>query len=56
MPARKLEQWEQLCELAAREQDPQKLMALINAINRVLAEKEQSFELERQRSHRKADR
>ena len=35
------ERWEQLCALAAVEQDPQKLLALMREINRMLSEKEQ---------------
>ena len=34
------ERWMHLCEQAAIEQDPQKLMELINEINRILEEKE----------------
>jgi hypothetical protein len=30
------ERWEELCGLAATEQDPQKLMELINEINHLL--------------------
>lgn len=32
--------WKQLCELAAVEQDPKRLMALVEEITRVLDEKE----------------
>ena len=35
------ERWLQLCELAAVEQDSEKLAALIEEINRLLAEKEE---------------
>jgi len=35
------ERWLELCELAANEQDPKKLMALVQEINRLLEEKEQ---------------
>jgi len=34
------EAWMQLCELAAHEQDPEKLLALVKEINRLLEEKE----------------
>ena len=34
------EKWMQLCELAVVEQDPEKLMALITEINRILDEKD----------------
>ena len=36
-----LERWQQLCALAAAEQDPQKLLALIQEINDILEAKEQ---------------
>ena len=35
------EKWMQLCEQAANEQDPEKLMELITEINRLLDAKEQ---------------
>jgi hypothetical protein len=35
------ERWMELCELAAKEQDPAKLMALVAEINRILESKEQ---------------
>jgi hypothetical protein len=35
------EEWMELCELAANEQDPKKLMVLIAEIDRILAAKEQ---------------
>lgn len=35
------EKWEELCALAAKEQDPVKLMALVQEINRILEQKEQ---------------
>ena len=35
------EHWLELCEQAAVEQDPKKLMELVEEINRLLAEKEQ---------------
>lgn len=35
------ERWRQLCEMAAEEQDPQKLMQLVDEINRLLRAKEQ---------------
>ncbi len=34
------ERWKQLCEQAAREQDPEKLLALVTEINRLLEEKD----------------
>lgn len=39
------EAWMQLCELAANEQDPEKLLALVKEINRLLEEKERRLEL-----------
>lgn len=35
------ERWLELCELAAKEQDPEKLLRLTEEINRLLAEKEE---------------
>lgn len=35
------ERWQELCEQAAKEQDPQKLLVLTQEINRLLQEKEQ---------------
>ena len=40
MRGEKRERWEQLCKLAADEQDPDRLMKLIEEINRLLEEKE----------------
>jgi hypothetical protein len=34
------ERWRELCELAENEQDPDKLIALIKEINRLLEEKQ----------------
>ncbi len=36
------ESWKELCELAAQEKDPKKLMALIGEIDRLLETKEQA--------------
>jgi hypothetical protein len=41
MQGEKAEQWRALCEKAAVEQDPDKLMGLVKEINRLLDEKEQ---------------
>jgi hypothetical protein len=41
MHGEKKEQWVQLCELAAVEQDHEKLLRLVKEINRLLEEKEQ---------------
>ena len=40
MKGEKKEKWMQLCEHAANEQDPDKLMELVREINRLLEEKE----------------
>jgi hypothetical protein len=34
------QEWMKLCELAAKEQDPEKLMELVAEINRLLSDKE----------------
>ena len=40
MQGEKRERWMQLCEQAANEQDPVKLLQLVDEINRLLEEKE----------------
>jgi hypothetical protein len=40
MKGEQLERWQELCALAAVEQDSQKLAALVEEINRILLEKE----------------
>lgn len=35
------ERWRKLCEMAAQEQDPQRLVELVDQIDRMLAEKDQ---------------
>jgi hypothetical protein len=40
------EHWQELCEQAAVEQDPERLMELIHAINQMLDEKEQRLKRE----------
>ena len=40
MQGENAERWRKLCEQAALEQDPQKLLKLIGEINRLLSEKE----------------
>lgn len=42
------ERWQKLCEQAANEQDPQKLMALIREINTLLEEKENRLQYRKQ--------
>ncbi len=46
MKGEKREQWMRLCEQAANEQDPQKLLELVREINRLLEEKEQRLRQE----------
>ena len=38
------ERWHELCELAANEQDPARLMELVKEINRLLLEKEERLD------------
>lgn len=38
------ERWQELCAQAAKEQDPQKLMVLVEEINRLLAEKQERLD------------
>jgi hypothetical protein len=46
MKGERREQWMRLCEQAANEQDPQKLIELVREINRLLEEKEQRLKQE----------
>ena len=41
MQGEERERWEELCRLAADERDPNRLMELIEEINRLLEQKEQ---------------
>jgi hypothetical protein len=41
------ERWRALCELAAEEQDPERLMELVEQINRMLEEKEKRLQEQR---------
>jgi hypothetical protein len=50
MQAAREERWKMLCALAADEQDPQKLLALVHEINDLLEEKERKKE--RKSAHR----
>ena len=34
------ERWQELCEIATKEQDPAKMLALVQEINRLLEEKQ----------------
>ena len=38
------EKWMELCEQAAKEQDPEKLMALVQEIEALLQQREEQFE------------
>jgi hypothetical protein len=40
MPGENLERWRELCALAAAEQDPDRLLALVREINTLLERKE----------------
>ena len=46
MPIDTKERWKKLCEEAEAEQDPEKLIELVQAINRELASPEQSAHVE----------
>jgi hypothetical protein len=46
------ETWMHLCEQAAIEQDPDKLLALVNEINRLLKEKENRLHREQEQQRR----
>jgi len=41
MQGQQKERWKEFCELAAQEQNPERLMELVAEINRLLEEKEQ---------------
>jgi hypothetical protein len=41
MQGQKLEEWRKLCEQAATEQDPERLLELVERINHLLKDKEQ---------------
>ena len=43
MQGENLEDWQKLCQQAAGERDPQRLMQLIQEIDRTLSEKEGKF-------------
>jgi len=48
MQGEKREEWQRLCQLAADEQDADKLMELIHRINQLLQEKEDRLQHQRQ--------
>lgn len=41
MQRQQKERWRELCELAAQEQNPERLMELVTEINRILEQEEQ---------------
>jgi hypothetical protein len=41
MQGQQKERWKELCELAAQEQKPERLMGLVAEINRLLEQKEE---------------
>ena len=47
MQGKQKEQWLQLCEQAAVEKDPQKLLVLVDKINQMLDEKEGRLRMQR---------
>lgn len=47
MKGPKLEKWQELCQQAANEHDPEALLKLIDEINKMLWEKEQRLKAER---------
>jgi hypothetical protein len=42
------EKWQRLCELIAVEQDPTRFMNLVNALNKLLEEKERRLDQQRE--------
>jgi hypothetical protein len=48
MQGEKRENWEKLCQMAADEKDPERLMDLVEKINRLLEEKEKRLQTQRQ--------
>ena len=51
MIAKQKEKWMEYCELAAKEQDPKKLIALIAEISRLLAQRADAMREESATSH-----
>ncbi len=51
MDQEKKDRWIQLCELASREQDPEKLLRLVMEINRLLDERDQSLKMGKDGPH-----
>ena len=54
MQGRDKELWQELCERAAIEQDPNKLLELIKEINRLLEEREQRLKAGQQNLREKS--
>jgi hypothetical protein len=52
MKGEKKEHWMRLCEQAANEQDPKRLMELVHEINRLLEEKENRLKQDSKLTHR----
>lgn len=52
MLGEKKERWFELCELAAKEQDSEKLLTLVGEINSLLEEKEKRLFAEKENSGR----
>jgi hypothetical protein len=48
----KAERWRELCEQAAVEQDPVKLMQLVSEINQMLLEKEERLQRRQQQARK----
>jgi hypothetical protein len=48
------ERWRRLCEQASSEQDPERLIALVQEIERLLADKEQRLRHVKERSESRA--
>ncbi len=48
MQGEKREHWEHLCRVAADEQDPERLLELVEQINTMLEEKEKRLQHQRQ--------
>jgi hypothetical protein len=50
MEGKDAQRWRMLCEQAAKEQDPQKLMELVAEIDRLLAEKQTRLDQKNQKN------
>jgi hypothetical protein len=54
MQGKTRERWVELCEQAATEQDPTRLMQLVQEINKLLVEKEERLDSLRRATHTNA--